>query len=235
MGSIVTIGGGEFTRREIDRIDRRTLELTGKTHPVLLYIPTASNDEEGDLYDEYFAELGYKIEKLFLINETPSVKAVREAVFSADAIFAGGGDAIFLMDTWKKYTLDSIMREAFHETDIVLSGISAGSICWFELGHTDSLSYHAEDWDYYRMHGCGLIPAIHSPHFCEHRKNSIERWMKYETLPAAGLDNCCALEYSDGTYKVLTSDGDARAHIYRNNGKDGFTYEILSDGEEVKL
>lgn len=235
MGSIVTIGGGEFTRREIDRIDRRTLELTGKAHPVLLYIPTASNDEEGDLYDEYLAELGFKLEKLFLINSNPSEKAVREAVFSADAVFAGGGDALLLMDVWKKYGLDSVMREAFHTTGIVLSGISAGSICWFELGHTDSLSYHEENWDYCRMHGCGIIPAMHSPHFCEHRRASLERWIRYETLPAVGLDNCCALEYSEGKYRVLTSDDNAKAHIYRSDNKGGFTLEVLADGEEVNL
>ena len=235
MGSIIAIGGGEFTRREIDRLDLRTKELTGKEHPTMLYIPTASCDEEIDLYDEYYSELGFKLEKLLLIRDNPDEKTIREAVFSADCIFAGGGDAILLMKEWKKHSLDSVIREAFRTTDIVLSGISAGSICWFSLGHTDSLSYYRKDWDYLKMEGIGLIPAFHSPHFCRERADSLEKFMRHETLPGVGLDNGCALEFSDGSYKIITSMDTARAHIYRSNADNTCSVEILKDADTLIL
>ena len=234
MSKIVTIGGGEFTRREIDRIDKYALDLTGKYDPRVLYIPTASNDEERDLMTDYFKGFGIsKYEILCLISDDPSDNEIQEKIFSADYIFAGGGDALLLMDVWKKYNVDHYMRQAYYK-DIVLSGISAGSICWFEIGHTDSLSYHEENWDYCRMHGTGIIPAIHSPHFNPHRDASLNRWMQTEALCGIGLEDCCALVGIDGRFSVLTSSPDAKAHIFKNeNGSVSKEYRY--DGEAVNL
>ncbi len=234
MSKIVTLGGGEFTRREIDRIDRFALDLTGKYDPRVLYIPTASNDEERDLMTDYFKGFGVsKYDILCLIEDKPTDEEIQEKIFSADYIFAGGGDAILLMDVWKRYGVDHYMRQAYYK-DIVLSGISAGSICWFEIGHTDSLSYHEENWDYCRMHGTGIIPAIHSPHFNDHRNASLTRWMQTEALCGIGLEDCCALVGIDGRFSALTSRPEAKAHVFRNSGGT-VTKEYYYDGEELKL
>lgn len=234
MSKIVTLGGGEFTRREIDKIDRFALDLTGKYDPRVLYIPTASNDEERDLMTDYFKGFGIsKYEILCLIADDCSDEEIKEKIFSADYIFAGGGDAILLMDVWKKHKVDEYMRQAYYK-DIVLSGISAGSICWYEIGHTDSLSYHEENWDYCRMHGTGIIPAIHSPHFNDHRNASLSRWMQTEALCGIGLEDCCALAGIDGKFTVVTSNENAKAHVFRNNN-GCVTKEYYTDGEEIKL
>ena len=88
MSRIVTIGGGEFTRREIDRIDKYALDLTGKYDPRVLYIPTASNDEERDLMTDYFRELGIsKYDILCLIAEHPKDDEIQQKIFSADYTF----------------------------------------------------------------------------------------------------------------------------------------------------
>lgn len=234
MSRIVTIGGGEFTRREIDRIDRYALDLTGKYDPRVLYIPTASNDEERDLMTDYFKDFGVsKYQVLCLIEDDPSDEEIQEKIFSADYIFAGGGDAILLMEVWKKYRVDSYIRQAYHK-DIVLSGISAGSICYYEIGHTDSLSYHHENWDYCRMHGTGCIPAIHSPHFNDHRNASLLNWMKTESLCGIGLEDNCALVGIDGEFFALTSDPKAKAHIFRKNGEE-IVKEYAFDSEKISL
>lgn len=234
MSKIVTLGGGEFTRGEVESIDRFALDLTGKYDPRVLYIPTASNDEERDLMTDYYKSLGVsEYEILCLIEDSPSDEEIREKIFSADYIFAGGGDAILLMDVWRKYNVDKYIREAYYK-DIVLSGISAGSICYFEIGHTDSLSYHHENWDYHRMHGTGVIPAIHSPHFNEHRNASLTRWMQTEALSGVGLEDNCALCCIDGKYSVVTSRPEAKAHIFRNNNGT-VTKEYYYNKEELSL
>ena len=220
MGKIVTYGGGEFTRREIDYLDKYSLSLTGKSNPNLLYIPTASNDEEKDIYDDYYKNFGCNIEKLFLIDSNITDKEINQKLDWADIVFAGGGDAILLMNTWKKYNLDKKVFKIYKTTDKVLCGISAGSICFYEFGHTDSLSYHQQNWDYYKLKGCGLIPAIHSPHFNEHRRQSLLKWAETESLPCIGLENCCALSVIDNKYKVITSEKNAKCHLIKNcNGK----------------
>ena len=82
MSKIVAIGGGEFTRREIDRIDRYALDLTGKYDPRVLYIPTASNDEERDLMTDYFKDFGVsKYDVLCLIEDDPSDDEIQEKIF----------------------------------------------------------------------------------------------------------------------------------------------------------
>ena len=234
MSKIVTIGGGEFTRDEITSIDKFALELTGKYDPKILYIPTASNDEEKGLMDEYFKSFGCTvIDSLYLCEGKATDDEIQNKIFGADYIFAGGGDAILLMDIWKKYKVDQYIREAYYK-DIVLSGISAGSICYYEIGHTDSLSYHEENWDYCRMHGTGIIPAIHSPHYNEHRDASLSRWMKTESLCGLGLENCSALVGIDGNFSIITSDKRAKAHLYRNdNGM--VTKEYLYDKDTVEF
>lgn len=84
------------------------------------------------------------------------------------------------------------------------------------------------------MHGTGIIPAIHSPHFNPHRNTSLERWMETEALPGIGLEDCCALVGIDGEFSVLTSQSTAKAHIFRNeNGK--VTKEFCYDGDKVKI
>ena len=234
MTKAVVLGGGEFTLRETDRIDKTALDMTGKYNPKVLYIPTASGDTEKGMMTEYYKSLGVeKVDELYVISDKPTYEEMEEKVMSADYIFNGGGDAILLMDEWKKCGLDKLMRKAFH-SGIVVSGISAGSIACFEIGHTDSLSYHDENWDFSRMHGCGLIPAIHSPHFDLKREKSLTKWMETEVLTGVGLENNCSLCAVDGKYSVLTSDPNAKAHIFRNqNGK--VVKEIYTDGEEVKL
>lgn len=234
MGKLLAIGGGEFTRREIDKIDRYALDMTGKSAPRALYIPTASNDAELDLYDSYFKEFGVELDKLALIYSHPSNEEIEEKFDRADYIFAGGGDALLLMRVWCEYGLDSLIRKLYHHTDKVFSGISAGSICYFEIGHTDSLSYHHENWDYCRMHGTGLVPAIHSPHYNPHRHASLTRWISDEVLPGVGLNNCCALCCDGGKYSIVTSSPEARCHILRNT-PDGVIEELYADGESIKL
>ena len=57
-------------------------------------------------------------------------------ILDADIIYVGGGDTVRMMEKWKEYNVNSYLKEAY-EKGVVLSGISAGSICWFEFGHSD--------------------------------------------------------------------------------------------------
>ena len=228
MGTIVVIGGGVISNFETLPFDKRIVELTKKEHPKALFIPTASG--EPDKYIKAFnkvyrKKLGCKTDVLFLLKTNPTEEELREKILSSDLIYVGGGNTLKMMKRWRVLGVDKILKEA-HRKGIILSGISAGGICWFEAGHSDSMNfYHPDDWDYIKVKGLGLLKGIHCPHFngqtrrIKRRKNFSNFMKKYSKMGIA-IDNHCAIEFRNGRYKVMDSKEGRRAYkVYRKDNK----------------
>jgi dipeptidase E len=226
--AIVAIGGGVMKTRGTAAIDREIMRLAHKKNPKLLFIPTASSDSE--IYwkhvQEYFGRfLKCKIDVLFLIKERPSKQQIRDKILSADIIYVGGGNTLMMMRLWRRLGVDKLLRQAY-ENGIVLSGISAGSICWFDSGHSDSMSfYNPRKWKYINVKGLGLINGIHCPHYngmtrgIPRRKHFREMIRKTGGIGIA-IENNCAIEFVDGRfYRVIRSKGKSRAYrVYKSGG-----------------
>ncbi|MEA2037904.1 MAG: Type 1 glutamine amidotransferase-like domain-containing protein [Nanoarchaeota archaeon] len=228
MGTIVIIGGGEIGNFETLPFDKRIVELARKKHPKALFIPTASGEPKGYIKNfnkVYGKKLGCKTDVLFLLNTKPTKKELREKILSSDLIYVGGGNTLKMMKIWKFLGIDKILKEAYKKGTI-LSGISAGGICWFEAGHSDSMSfYHPNNWDYIKVRGLGLLKGIHCPHFngetrgIKRRKNFSNFMKKYSAVGIA-IDNHCAMEFIDGKYKVLTAKKDRKTYrIFKKRSK----------------
>jgi dipeptidase E len=141
---IVAIGGGEIRTRGTAPIDRGIIRLSNKKNPKLLFVPTASSDSERywKHVQEYFGDfLKCKTDVLFLVREQPSREQIRTKILSADIIYVGGGNTLQMMRLWRRLGVDKLLKAAY-ENGTVLAGISAGSICWFESGHSDSMSFY---------------------------------------------------------------------------------------------
>jgi len=166
--AIVAIGGGEIRTRGTAPIDREIIRLTRKKHPKLLFIPTASSDSERywKHVQEYFGGfLKCKTDVLFLITEQISPNEIGRKIRWADIIYAGGGNTLQMMRVWRRVGVDKLLKSAY-EKGTVLSGISAGAICWFDSGHSDSMSFtNPKNWKYINVKGLGLIRGIHCPHY----------------------------------------------------------------------
>ena len=141
---IVAIGGGEIGRPghpiETTEIDKEIIKLTGKNNPRLLFLPTASSDSESyaSVVREHFGKrLGCKVDKLYLLNRKTNQKKMKEKVFSSDIVYVGSGNTFKMIKTWRKTGLDKTLNEASGR-DVVLSGVSAGAICWFRHGSSIS-------------------------------------------------------------------------------------------------
>jgi dipeptidase E len=226
--AIVAIGGGVMKTRGTAAIDREIMRLAHKKNPKLLFIPTASSDSE--IYwkhvQEYFGRfLKCKTDVLFLIKERPSKERIRDKILSADIIYVGGGNTLMMMRLWRRLGVDKLLRQAY-ENGIVLSGISAGSICWFDSGHSDSMSfYNPRKWKYINVKGLGLINGIHCPHYngmtrgIPRRKHFREMIRKTGGIGIA-IENNCAIEFVDGRfYRVIRSKGNSRAYrVYKSGG-----------------
>ena len=154
---------------------------------------------------------------LSLFTRTPDL---REWVFGRDAIFVGGGNTRSLLGVWREWGLDEVLRDAW-EAGIVLSGVSAGAICWFEQGSTDSWA------DRLRPLDClGFLPGSCCPHYDAEpeRRPALRRMLcAGEIAPGIALDNDAAAHYvgtelrrvvtarsTVGGYALRLADGEVR-------------------------
>lgn len=237
MDKIIAIGGGQ-TFDENKLINREIINLTGKKNPKILFIPTASGDAVR-YYKNFVKHFGNKLrckcDILYLITEKPAFKVIKHKILGSDAIYVGGGNTLMMMKLWRKIGVDKLLKEAYKK-GVVLSELSAGSICWFEYGHSDSLSFsNPNKWNYIRVKGLGLVKGIHCPHFngqtkyIKRRKNFKEFMKKYTDLGIA-VDNNCAIEFIDKKYKVISAKPGRKAYkIYKKGVK-----VIVSSIKELK-
>jgi len=227
--TIVAIGGGKITTRQTLPIDRKIIRLSHKKNPKLLFIPTASSDSE--IYwkqiRKYFGDfLKCKTDVLFLMKQKPPREQIRSKISSADIIYVGGGNTLQMMRIWRRLGVDKLLLAAYNK-GTVLAGVSAGSICWFDSGHSDSMSfYNPRKWNYIKVKGLGLIPGIHCPHY-NGKTGGVPRRKNFQEMIRQGggtgiaIDNNCAIEFRDGrVFKVLTSKPRAKAYrVFKKAGQ----------------
>jgi len=233
MRKIIAIGGGEIGRAgypvETTEIDKEIIRLTGKTKPKMLFIPTASLDAPGyveDMKRHFGGRLGCEVDVLLLLREKLSKRMMTEKIMGADIIYVGGGNTLLMMKTWRKYGVDKLLERAYKK-GIVMAGLSAGSICWFRGGLSDSVRKNKDNkTDYGKVSGLGFIKALHSPHydFEKARAEALKKIMRKTFGVAIALENCAALEVLDDKYRIITSKPNAKA--YAVFWKKGECYKI---------
>jgi peptidase E len=151
----ILIAGGGFGTAFI----KYMAQLTGKTRPRILYLPTASADRPGNFMQ---ATEGLDIEPIIqnsFISSYRQDKTWEEVLLTVDGIVCSGGNTLNQQAIWKAQGIDLVLRKAWDQ-GIVLGGASAGSLCWFEEGTTDSRPKELSV-----VQGLGFIKGSHSPHY----------------------------------------------------------------------
>jgi peptidase E len=175
-------------------------------------VPTASGEPDHYIASFYtaFLKLGCTPAVLTFFKRTPEL---RSFLLSQDVIYVGGGNTKSLLAVWRDWGVPEILREAW-QAGIVLTGVSAGAICWFEQGLTDSFS------DGLRPLEClGFLPGSCCPHY----DGEAQRRPSYHKLLVAGeISGGVAIEDWTGVHfigkeirKVLASKRSARAYSLR--------------------
>ncbi len=229
MVKIVAIGGWEMREKSTLSIDKEIIKFSEKKNPKILFIPTASSDAEGYFqgFKKYFEDLWGKVDVLYLIKEKPSKIEIQEKILGADIIYVGGGNTLKMMTLRRKLGVDKALQQALKK-DIILSGLSAGSICWFDYGNSDSRKFTSKSTQLIKVTWLGYIHAFHCPHYDvePERQEDVKRMMKKSPLVAIAIENDCAIQIKNDTYKIITSKKWAKAYkIYRKN-KEYFKQEI---------
>ncbi|MGK2850591.1 MAG: Type 1 glutamine amidotransferase-like domain-containing protein [Candidatus Limnocylindrales bacterium] len=178
---IVAMGGGTFASSgKRTPLDEFVLSLArahrGAERPAMCFIGTATGDDAGYI-GRFHGAFGDVAETTHLALFSRTVEDVTPFLRAQDAIYVGGGNTASLLAVWRTHGVDTALRGA-HETGVVLAGASAGSICWFDSGTTDSYgpTLHA------LTGGLGLIAGSHSPHY----DGELQRRPTYQRLVAEG-------------------------------------------------
>ena len=213
------MGGGGFTAGTTDpALDDLVLELTGKPRPRICLLPTAGGDSEYQIrrYYETFRDRLCDPSHISLFRLGRKPVPLREHLLSQDAIYVGGGSMVNLLAIWKAQGLDHILREAW-QAGILLAGLSAGSMCWFEWGVTTSSGEPAP------APGLGFLPGSNSVH---HDTEPARRPVYLEAVrtgivgPGYAADDGAGLIFAGSELEeVVSARRGARA------------YEVTADGE----
>ena len=214
MGRIVAIAGGNLDSTH--KINRYIVALAGKEKANLLFIGTASHDDEGYISAVHseFECLGCVVKELSLTSDKYTDDEVDELLDQADIIYVGGGDTAFMVNAWREYGLDSKLKKVYLTDRAVLSGISAGAMCWFNCGHSDS-SVFWKDGNIGYGWVDGLLD-IHSYAFCPHydeRKESFDEMIKEKPVPGMALDENAAFVDENGLVHFISSNESAKAYL----------------------
>jgi dipeptidase E len=206
---IVAIGGHSFDEPWTLPLDEYVLALTGRPRPRLLFLGQASAESPeyvASFYRRFSGRATISDLSLFLRDGTDP----RQTVLDQDAIFVGGGNTANMLAIWRVHGVDAALREAW-ERGIVLFGVSAGMICWFERSVTDSFGPLAPLHD-----GLGLLPGSACPHYDgePERRPTYTRLVREGFAPGYAADDFAAIHFAgtDLAACVAVRDG---ARVYR--------------------
>ena len=191
-------------------LDEFVLELTGKVRPRVCFLPSASGDADHYIvrFYRHFGADRCDPSHLSLFRRERAPAEPREHLLSQDLIYVGGGSVTSLIGVWRAHGIDEILRECW-ENGIVLCGLSAGSLCWFEEGVS---TFHGPPQ---RTEGLGFLPWSNTVHYSSEprRREVLFDWLREGMAPAYAADDGAALHFvGDDVAQVVASRPGARAY-----------------------
>jgi dipeptidase E len=199
-------------------LNRYLLGLTAKERPRVCFLPTATGDAASatvGFYDAFPASLCEPAHlELFGVPRAD----LREHLLAQDVVYVSGGNTANMLAVWRVHGIDAMLREAW-EAGIVLCGPSAGAICWFEGGVTDSFGPELRRLD----DGLAFLPGSFCPHYdSETARGPAFRRFVADGLPAGiAADDAVGVRFAGDALVEVVSEG-AGSTAYRvERARDG--------------
>jgi dipeptidase E len=212
VGQIIAMGGGGFSMEPDNlALDQYILQQVNVPHPRICFLSQASGEARDYILNFHtaFNRLGALPSHLLLWPYPP--QAMSDLLLNQDVIYVGGGNTKSMLALWREWGIDSILRQAY-EQGVVLSGISAGAICWFEEGLTDSIPGQMT-----ALPCLGLVKGSCTPHYdgeAARRPALLEMIGNGSLRSGYAFDDGAAGHFVDGVLKQCVSSR-TTAHGYR--------------------
>lgn len=217
MKQIIAIGGGSFASKDSNlKIEKYVLAQAKKEKPKVCFLPQASHETQDYIvkFFETFCDLGAEPSWISLFGRVEDTW--RQTLLEQDIIYVGGGNTKSMLALWKAWGMDQVLMEAYQKGTI-LSGVSAGAICWFEQGITDSV------WPLGVIDGLGFIKGSCCPHFdSEKERQSVYR-DKVNTgvvKPGIALEDGTAAHFINGDLNGIIKSDESKKAIQINAGSE---------------
>jgi peptidase E len=219
---LATSGGvvpGDRTRWEFGGLIDFAIELAGVTGraPKICYLNTALGDSAVHIVSFYEAAMLRGLAGTHLVTfPMPNLDDVTGHLLDQDVVWVGGGSVAGLLAMWRLHGYDEALRTAW-QAGVVLTGVSAGSICWHVGGTTDSFGPTLQPI----MDGLGLVPFSNGVHYDgeEQRRPLFQKLIADGTLPAGyATDDGAGLLYRGTEFVEAVSEQDDKAGYYVEAG-----------------
>jgi peptidase E len=210
------MGGGGFSMEpENPALDRYVLAQARKRNPSVCFLATASGDADTYITKFYAAFTHHRCRPthVTLFDRTPNLKA---ALLAQDIIYVGGGNTKSMLAVWREWQIPALLRCAWR-SGTILAGISAGAICWFSVGVTDSWAGRLA-----ALPCLGLLPGTCCPHYDgePERRPAVHRLVKQANVPKVlALDDGVAAHFlGRRLFRIVSSRPTARGYAVHHKG-----------------
>ena len=199
---IIAIGGGGFGRNPNKPvIEDYIVNLSSSSKPNVTFFPTASAEDGNYIVNFYtaFSKLNCNAQHISLFKKTPDLKSIIE---QSDIIYIGGGNTKSMLAVFREWNLDNLIVNAYKKGKI-LAGVSAGAICWFNKGVTDSWAHGLQILD------CmNVLDGVCCPHYDgeANRRPSVEKFLKNNDIEdCLCIEDGAAVHYQNELLKTAIS------------------------------
>jgi len=213
---IIVIGGeSPEERKYMAPIDEYIRSLSEKANPTILFISTANGDDPikaREFFNKYESSGCIVIQLTFFIPPFTHAAHISSLIDQADIIYVAGGNTRAMLAIWREFGVTDCLRKAWVNGKI-LCGVSAGAICWFDYGHSDS------GGEYALINGLGLLSGALCPHFsseAERHASFVELVRSKNIHPAYAVDDGIALHFKNGKYHKTIRNEMLRNSYYIN-------------------
>ena len=203
LSQIVALGGHSISTSVEDvTLSRYILDQSPAERPRICFLPQGSSEDSLYIAGFYRHFLEFDVQPSDLSLFKPHTADIADFLLEQDVIYVGGGNTKSMLALWREWGVDRILRQAWGNGS-VLAGVSAGAICWFEQGLTDSIPGNLTPLD------ClGFLPGSCSPHYDgeTERRPSFHRLIADGEISAGyGIDDCACLHFIGSDFHRVVS------------------------------
>ena len=212
---IIAIGCVGVTPESDKNLDQFILGQLKKTKNEIGFLATASKDDDEKI-EKFYKKFENSSSQLSHFNLTLSVNGFSEWLLNKDLIYVGGGNTSFMLKIWRENNFEQVFKIAY-EKGIILSGVSAGAVCWFDWILSDSMGQGFKP-----LKGINLIEGSCTPHSSNiERINEFKLNIKNNKLPnGIAIDDGVAVVFIDGKpTEVYSTINNQSAYFLDKNKK----------------